>query len=127
MAFSAILDPADPRHRAKLRTVLKTAYRTIVFVPLIVLYPAHWLTWVAIILVLTVISVGHDYFSSYPGRLWLPWCLGVGGLALAALFADATVQAAQHGGLTALGIALCAIGALFSGFCFGSLVTRWRA
>lgn len=126
MVFSAILDHADPRHRAKLQFVLTTVFRIIVFSPLILLDRGHWLTWTACVIAMAVISAGRVYLSCYRGRLWLPWCLGVIGLAVAAIIGDATVQAAQHGSSIVSGLLACAIGTLFGGFCFGYLAARWR-
>jgi hypothetical protein len=126
MAFSAILDRAHPRHRAKLQFVLTTVFRMIAFSPLIVLDRGHWLTWTATILAMAVISAGREYLSRYPGRLWLLWCLGVIGLAVAAIVGEATIQAAQNGSSIVSGMLACAISTLFSGFCFGYLVARWR-
>lgn len=124
MAFSAICECADPRHRAKLEVVLRSVFRAIAFLPLM---GRHWAAWAVLIAALFVADSGRSYLRGYAGQLGLLWSLGVIALALAFLFADITVEGTQHGGSIVLGIVACAITALFSGFCFGFFAARSRA
>jgi hypothetical protein len=121
-AFSAILERADRRYRAKLQLVLTTVFTIIAFSPLIVLGRGHWLRSAAEVVALVLMFSGSEYFRAYPRLLPVLWVLGVLGLDFTVIFG---AEATQHRDV--LDIVVCAISALFGGFCFGCFVTRWRA